>query len=74
MDNMTKINQFLLEEDKLALGRDTINVDLSHEDSILLNINLLGIISDIKFYLDNVNLNVVTDEQIITDLKSIWES
>lgn len=74
MDNMTKINQFLLEEDKLALGRDTINVDLSHEDSILLNINLLGIISDIKFYLDNVNLNVVTDEQIITDLKSILES
>ena len=68
------INKFFLEDDKRALKQDEINVDLSHEQSLLLNVELLGIIQDIKFYLDNVNLSVVSDIQIISDLKSILES
>ena len=68
------INKFLLDDDFNSLTRDEVNVDLDHEQSILLNVQLLAIISDIRFYLDNVNLSVVSDTQIITDLKSILES
>ena len=68
------INKFLLDDDLNSLTRDEVNVDLDHEQSILLNVQLLAIISDIRFYLDNVNLSVVSDTQIITDLKSILES
>jgi len=65
------INKFLLDDDLNSLTRDEVNVDLNHEQSILLNVQLLAIISDIRFYLDNVNLS---DTQIISDLKSILES
>jgi len=71
------INKFLLDDDLNSLTRDEVNVDLNHEQSILLNVQLLAIISDIRFYLDNVNLSVVSvvsDTQIISDLKSILES
>jgi hypothetical protein len=68
------INKFLLDDDFNSLTRDDVNVDLTHEESILLNVELLAIISDLKFYLDNVNLSVVSDIQIISDLKSILES
>ena len=68
------INKFLLDDDFNSLTRDEVNVDLNHVQSILLNVQLLAIISDIRFYLDNVNLSVVSDTQIITDLKSILES
>ena len=68
------INKFLLDDDFNSLTRDEVNVDLDHEQSILLNVQLLAIISDIRFYLDNVNLSVVSDTQIISDLKSILES
>ena len=68
------INKFLLDDDLNSLTRDEVNVDLDHEQSILLNVQLLAIISDIMFYLDNVNLSVVSDTQIISDLKSILES
>lgn len=68
------INKFLLDDDLNSLTRDEVNVDLDHEQSILLNVQLLAIISDIRFYLDNVNLSVVSDTQIISDLKSILES
>jgi len=68
------INKFLLDDDLNSLTRDEVNVDLNHEQSILLNVQLLAIISDIRFYLDNVNLFVVSDTQIISDLKSILES
>ncbi|CAB4127470.1 hypothetical protein UFOVP84_203 [uncultured Caudovirales phage] len=68
------LNKFLLDDDLNSLTRDEVNVDLNHEQSILLNVQLLAIISDIRFYLDNVNLSVVSDTQIITDLKSILES
>ena len=68
------INKFLLDDDFNSLTRDEVNVDLNHEQSILLNVQLLAIISDIRFYLDNVNLSVVSDTQIISDLKSILES
>lgn len=68
------INKFLLDDDFNSLTRDDVNVDLIHEQSILLNVELLAIISDLKFYLDNVNLSIVSDTQIISDLKSILES
>ena len=68
------INKFLLDDDFNSLTRDEVNVDLDHEQSILLNVQLLAIISDLRFYLDNVNLSVVSDTQIISDLKSILES
>lgn len=68
------INKFFLEEDRVALTKDDINVDLTHEQSLLVNVELLGLIADIKFYLDNVNLGVVTDRQIISDLKEILGS
>lgn len=68
------INKFLLDDDFNSLTRDEVNVDLNHEQSILLNVQLLAIISDLRFYLDNVNLSVVSDTQIISDLKSILES
>lgn len=68
------INKFLLDDDLNSLTRDEVNVDLDHEQSILLNVQLLAIISDLRFYLDNVNLSVVSDTQIISDLKSILES
>ena len=68
------INKFLLDDDFNSLTRDEVNVDLDHEQSILLNVQLLAIISDIRFYLDNVNLSVVSDTQIISDLNSILES
>ena len=67
------VNKFFLEDDKRNLGQDDINIDLSHEQSLLLNVEMLALISDIKFYLDNVNLGIVTDRQIISDLKTILE-
>lgn len=67
------INKFFLDDAKLSLESDNISMNLSHEQSLILNVELLGIISDIKFYLNNVNLGIVTDVQIIKDLKQILE-
>lgn len=67
------VNELLLADDKLALERETIELDLSHDDSLKLNTELFGMINDIKFYLDNVNLGVVTDVQIISDIRKLME-
>lgn len=71
MTELELVNNFFLEENRVALTKDDINVELTHEQSLLVNVELLGLIADIKFYLDNVNLGVVTDKQIISDLKEI---
>lgn len=68
------INKFFLDDDKLALGRDDINVELTHVQSLLFNVELLAIISDVKFYLDAVNIDFVSKDQIISDISSIIES
>ena len=73
LSNENIINDFFLEENLASMKADTINLELNHEQSLLLNVELLGIISDLKFYLENVNLGVVTDVQIIKDLKILLE-
>lgn len=65
------VNNFLLKENRVALTKDDINVELTHEQSLLVNVELLGLIADIKFYVENINLGVITDRQIILDLKEI---
>lgn len=73
LSNEDIINDFFLEENLASMKADAINLELNHEQSLLLNVELLGIISDLNFYLDNVNLGVVTDVQIIKDIKQLIE-
>jgi len=63
------VNKFLLDDNKTSLEDAEIGVDLSHEQSLLLNVELLTILSEVKFYIDNIHLDIITKEQIIKDLK-----